>query len=106
MNLTPFQRKVLRIYWRYHTEGFNAAEVMRVNWSRWAGLVILAVVAYLLLRPLSLPLACLAEGLFVGAVIRDFGYLRMHFRMWPVNHEIYDWKKVSELIELHEKDLA
>ena len=87
-------------------EGFNAAEVLRVNWWRWGSLIALAVLAYLLLRPVSLPLAFLAEGLFAGAVVRDFGYLRMHFRMWPVNHEIYDWRKVSELIQMNEKDLA
>jgi len=106
MKLTPFQYKALKIYWRYHTGGLTVSQVLKVCWSQWALIVGFGVVAYLLLVASSPALACLAVGIFVGALLRDVGYYRVAFRMWPVNREIYDWKKMSELIESHEKDVV
>ena len=106
MKLTPFQYKALKIYWRYHTSGLTIGQVLRVCWRQWALLVGCAIVAYFVLAPASPASGCLAVGLFAGAIFRDIGYYRVAFRMWPVNREIYDWKRVSELIELHEKEVA
>lgn len=106
MKLTPFQYKALKIYQRYHTSGLTVGQVLRVCWRQWALLAGCAFVAYFLLTPSSPSLGCLAVGLFGGAILRDVGYYRVSFRMWPVNREIYDWTRVSELIESHEKDVV
>jgi len=86
--------------------GLTAGQILRSCWRSWSLLVGCAFFSYLLITPTSPALGCLAVGLFIGAILRDIGHYRVSLRMWPVNREIFDWKKVSELIELHEKDVA
>ncbi len=104
MKLTPYQYKALKIYCNYHTNGLTVGQVLRRSGPQWALIVGLAGVAYFLLTPSSPMLGWLAVGLFAGAIFRDVGHYRVAFRMWPVNREVYDWTRISELIELHEKD--
>ena len=106
MKLTPFQYKALKIYWRYHTKGLTVGQVLQVCWGQWTALIGCALAAYFLLTPSSPALGCLAVGIFGGAFVRDISQYRVAFRMWSVNREIYSWKRVSELIESHEKDMV
>jgi hypothetical protein len=106
MQLTPFQYRALKIYWRYHTGGFTVAQVLRSSWKQWALAVVCVLIAFFFVTPTSPALGCLAMGLFGGSILRDFGHYRVAFLLWPVSRELYDWKKVSEFIELHEKDAA
>jgi hypothetical protein len=106
MNVTPFQYKVMKLYWRYHTSGFTAGQILRRAWKQWAILIGCSLIAYLLFSPSSPALGCLAVGLFCGAIFRDIGHYRVALRLWPLNHEIYDWKKVAEIIEAYENNVA
>jgi hypothetical protein len=106
MKLTPFQYKVLKVYQRYQINGLTAGQILRSCSKSWALLVGCALLAYLLITPASPSLGGLAVGLFAGAMLRDVGHYRVALRMWQVNREIFDWKKVAELVESHEKDVA
>lgn len=106
MKLTPFQYEALKIYRRYHTNGLTVGQVLRACWRQWALLAGAGIFAYFLLSPSSPALACLIVGICAGTFFRDVGYYRLAFRLWPVNREIYDWRRVSELIELHEKGVV
>src|SRR3954451_20127877 len=106
MKLTRFQYQALKLYLRYHTNGFTAAQILRSCWKQWALLIGCALIAYFVLFPSSPALGCLAVGMFCGAIVRDFGHYQVAFRLWPVNREIFDWKKVAEFIDSHEKDAA
>jgi hypothetical protein len=103
MQLTRFQYKALKLYRRYHTGGFTPVQVLRIFWKQWALFIGCAVVGYCLLSPSSPALGCLAVGMFCGAILRDFGHCQVAFRLWPVNREIYDWKKVEDFIESYER---
>ena len=41
----------------------------------------------------------LVVGMFVGAVLRDIGWVRAFRRSWPFSEKITDWKKVEALAE-------
>ena len=102
MKLTPFQYQALKIYRRYHANGLTVSQVLWICWWQWALLVGWAAIAYFLVTPHFPSFGYLVVGLAGGALLRDMAYYRMAFRLWPVNREIYDWKRVSELIALHE----
>jgi len=40
-----------------------------------------------------------AIGMFLGALVRDLGWLRRIKKSWPFTQKITDWKKVEELAE-------
>jgi hypothetical protein len=104
MKLTPFQYRTLKIYRRYHTHGYTVSELLRASWYQWVVLTAFCLVAYFFART-SPELGWLGVGLFGGAMLRDVGYYRVGFRMWPIVRELYDWKRMSELIESHDKDM-
>jgi hypothetical protein len=104
MKLTRFQYKVLKIYWRYHTTGFNVSQVLRECWWPWLLLAGLSALSCFIWSASPPNLGFLFAGLFAGALLRDISYCRLRLRIWPVTQEVYDWKRVAELIESHEKD--
>jgi hypothetical protein len=37
----------------------------------------------------------LMSGALVGALLRDFGLMRVQLRLWPMQHKLLDWPKVE-----------
>jgi hypothetical protein len=104
MKLTRLQYKALKIYRRYDTEGFTISQVFRICWKQWLLLAALGIFCSVCLIPALPALGWLYVGICGGAFLRDVGYYQVAFRMWPVTRQIIDFKRVSELIESHEKD--
>ncbi len=106
MKLTRLQYKVLKIYWRYHTAGLGAGQLLRTCWRQWLLLAVMGASAYLFLVPSMAAAGSVCVGLCVGAFLRDIGYYQVSLRNWPVSQQIIDWKRVSDLIESHGKNVA
>jgi hypothetical protein len=106
MKLTRLQYKALKIYWRYHTAGLSVRQLLRTCWRQWLLLAVLGTLFYVFLVPAFAAAGWIYVGLCIGAFLRDIGYYQVSFRIWPVSQQIIDWKRVSELIESHEKDAA
>ena len=104
MKLTRLQYKALKIYRRYDTDGLTVGQVLRNCWRQWLLLAAGGAFGYFFVVPACPAVGWLYLGLCVGAVLRDVGYYQVAFRIWPVTRQILDWKRVSELIESHEKD--
>ena len=105
MKLTRLQYKALKVYRRYDTDGFTVGQVFRLCWKQWLLMATVALFSYFFLVPALPALGWLFVGIYAGTLLRDFGYYQVASRMWPVTKEILDWKRVSELIESHEKDV-
>jgi hypothetical protein len=41
-------------------------------------------------------------GIFCGYIIKDIASVRIGLKLWPLNAEIIDWKRVDELMQAHE----
>ena len=106
MKLTRLQYKALKIYRRYDTEGFTLRQVLRLCWKQWFFIVAFGVFSYFCIVPVLPTLGWLYVGICGGAFLRDVGYYQVAFRMWPVTRQIVDFKRVSALIESHEKDVV
>lgn len=106
MKLTRLQYKALKIYWRYHTAGLNIRQLLRTCWRQWLLLAVMGVLVCLFLVPAVPAAGWLYLGVCIGAFLRDIGYYQVSFRIWPLSQQIIDWKRVSELIASHEKDVA
>jgi hypothetical protein len=106
MKLTRLQYKALKIYSRYHTSGFTVGQVIRNCWRYWLFLAAGGAFNYFFVMPAWPAVGWLYLGLCMGAFLRDIGYYQVAFRIWPAIQQIFDWKRVAELIESHEKDLV
>ena len=103
MKLTRLQYRALKIYWRYHTAGLGVGQIFRTCWRQWLLLAVLGTFVFLGSIPASPAVGCHFIGLCIGAFFRDIGYYQVSLRIWPVSQQIIDWKRVSELIESHER---
>jgi hypothetical protein len=97
MKLTRLQYKALKIYRRYDPNGFTARQVFRICWKQWLLMAALALFSYFFLVPGFPALGWLYVGICGGALLRDFGYYQVAFRMWPVTKQILDWKQLSPI---------
>lgn len=43
-------------------------------------------------------------GIFCGYAIKDLATIRFSVKLWPLNLEIIDWKKVEELLKASKKE--
>ena len=39
--------------------------------------------------------AYILVGMFIGALLRDFGFVRGQRLLWPIQAEFFDWDKVK-----------
>ncbi len=104
MKLTSLQYKALKIYRRYHTDGFTIGQVFRVCWKQWLLMIAVGWLSFFWIVPGAPAFGWLYVGICAGAFLRDFGYYQVSYRVWPATQQIIDWKRVSELIEAQEKD--
>jgi hypothetical protein len=104
MKLTRLQYKGLKIYRGYETAGFTVGQLLRRCWKQWLLIAAFGLFSFFFLVPAWPALGWLYVGLCGGAFLRDVGYYQVAFRMWPVTRQILDWKRVSDLIESHERD--
>jgi hypothetical protein len=44
-------------------------------------------------------------GAMVGALLRDFGYMRVQLRFWPLQYKLLDWQKVERTAHGEELNL-
>ncbi len=40
-----------------------------------------------------------AAALYLGVVLRDFGYARLIARSWPVQRDLFDWLKIDAMLK-------
>jgi hypothetical protein len=103
MTVSRFQYQRLKVYERYHRSNSYLASYLRAAWLPWL-LLIVCGLAFSWLLPSTL--AGFAVGVCVGSFFRDLRYLQDGTRLWPITRQIFNWQKISELIEAHEKNTA
>ena len=47
----------------------------------------------------SISAITLVVGICLGAALRDLGTARRAVRLWPIHHELFDWKKIETLTQ-------
>lgn len=99
MKLTRLQRKVLKVWWRYRTDGMGVGPWLRQCLRSWLLLGGLCAYSYFFIVPYAPAVGWSFIGLCLGACLRDVGYYQMSRRAWPVTKEVIDWKRVSDMME-------
>lgn len=99
MTVTRLQRKVLKTWWRCHTEGYRVGPWLRQCSVSWLPLLGMGVYSYFCIVPGFPAVGWAFIGLCLGACLRDIGYFQVTRRSWPVTQQVIDWKRVSEMIE-------
>lgn len=105
MKLTRLQYRMLKVYWRYHTSGLGVRQIVRNCWRVWLLFAAMIALSWFLVVPTLPEVGWLYTGAFLGVFVQFIGNCVVAIRMWPVTSEILDWKKISELIESHEKKM-
>jgi hypothetical protein len=87
----------------HRSKGYSLAYVLRKSAVRYAihvGLVVLLAIWFCYTDELWYKGLCLwGIGMFLGAVLRDFGWLRRIKRQWPFTEKIINWKTVEDMAE-------
>jgi len=62
-------------------------------------LLLVGVAAVLLLVTLEMPaeIVFLTAGIFLGAALRDLGMAQRSVRLWKLQCELFDWRKIEAL---------
>jgi len=99
MKLTPFQVRSLRLAQQARHAGFSVRALLLASRKAYAIMFGVNLSAIALGWWAGVPEAAwVLIGMTLGAVLRDVRMLRMQARLWPLNAEITDWKRVAELI--------
>ena len=106
MKLTPLQRKFLNLYMSYHTAGLTFGQILRHRWPRLLLFVVTGLCLFFFAVPAHAVLGWLSIGVCIGLFYADIGSYRSSNRIWPVFDKIIDWKRVSELLDSNDKDVA
>jgi len=106
MKLTKHQFKVLGVWLRYHSSGYDVGQWLRSCWKSWLFLGVMSAWCYFFVVPTSAALGWLLFGLCAGAFLRDIGYYQVSRRTWSVTDRVVDWKQVQELVDTHDKPVA
>ena len=99
MNLTPLQRRQLLSMRRMRLDAPGIAQLFASGWRGY--LVMGAAAALTLVSAFYLQLAwpaALVAGVVIGAVMRDFTWLRATIAGWPLTCSLLDWEKVDALL--------
>jgi hypothetical protein len=70
----------------------------------WPGvplLVVAGVLSVIALVALRMPdgFVYLTAGMYLGAALSVFGTARKSVRLWPIQRELFDWRKIETLAE-------
>ena len=101
MNFNKKQERYLRVVWAYRAGKPTLWRSIRADWSYWTILCAMGVLgrAISFLPGYGEP-GWMMVGLACGALARTIGGYIVVVQMWPVNREIIDWRRVSELLGL------
>ena len=84
-----------------HRNGYSITRVVRQAKLRYIFILAILVAFVFVLNstidPMLRALCVFAVGMLLGAVARDFVWLRQIKKNWPFNVRIIDWKKVEEI---------
>lgn len=86
----------------YHKEhGYSFRYILRKSAVRY--LILFAIVATVIMVNCHYCTEGGAEyllaGLAIGAVLRDFGWIRQGKRAWPLYEKVIDWGKVQDIAD-------
>jgi hypothetical protein len=90
----------------HRSAGYSSWHVLSV--SRYRYLMSFAAVAVLVFvwcyagDPFLRMFCLFCVGVYTGAFLRDFGWLRRLKMNWPFTERVIDWKKVEEMAKLDE----
>ena len=99
MKLNAYQLRSLRLAQEWRRTGFSIGTTLRASYKAYLYLFGMAALANGACWWAGMPEAAwLLDGIVLGAVLRDIRMLRIQARLWPVNVEITDWKRVEALI--------
>jgi len=86
---------------RHKEHGYSILYILQVSAFRYLLLILAAALVLVIYqfnqRDGGIYLFLL--GLLVGAVMRDFGWLRQGKKVWPLYEKVIDWAKVKEIAE-------
>ncbi len=100
---TPTEQALARHFLKHRETGYSITYVLRRSKLRY-GFHVAVLVAFtavfnttddLWLKGFSL----WAIGMFLGALVRDFGWLRRIKKSWPFTQKITDWQRVEVIAE-------
>lgn len=99
MKLTSFQMRSLLMAQQARHAGFSVRAILLASCKPYAIMFGVNLSAIALGWWAGVPEAAwVLIGMTLGAVLRDVRLLRMQARLWPMNADITDWKRVAELI--------
>ena len=97
------EQQLARHMLAHRAKGYSLAYVIRKSALRYAihiGLLALFVIWFFATDELCYKGLCLwGLGAFVGALARDFGWLRRIKAQWPFTEKIINWQTVEDLAE-------
>jgi hypothetical protein len=101
--LTTHEQQALKFYLKYrYTCPTLFGLVIRYlpSWGMMACTfaIVLGVVFLLTGTLRTLPFLTFVSGLWMGAVLRDFGQCRRVARFWPLHQRVLDWSAVEHLL--------
>ena len=90
--------RVARSYARLREEPINPLRLL-VKPASLPGLALVGGLSVAALAALRLPVAwpVLTAGLFLGAALRDVGWVMRQARLWPLHRQLLDWPKIERL---------
>lgn len=84
-----------------HRKGYSLGYVFRQSRIRYAvlgSLLLVSALLFLLTDDYIIKGFCLwAIGVWFGAIVRDFGWLRNIKQQWSFTERVIDWNKIEEL---------
>ncbi len=101
--MSTFEQQVAKNLLRARATGYTLGFWLSVQATRYIFLVsaLATILLAYLLEPteMNTRLAFPILGFGVGALWRDFAFLRASKRVWPINRQLLDWNKVQQLAE-------
>lgn len=73
--------------------------VIRLCWPTVPLLILVGAISVIALVALDMPLNVifLTAGMYLGAALSAVGVARKVSRLWPIQRELFDWKKIETL---------
>ena len=94
----PALVRVARSYARLRGAPINPLRLL-LKPASLPGLALVGGLSVAALVALRLPVAwpVLTSGLFLGAALRDVGWVVRQTRLWPLHRQLLDWQKIEQL---------
>ena len=99
----PTEQELARHFLKHRDAGYSITYVLRRSKVRY-GIHIAVVVGFIVVLQTTDDLwlkgfSLWAIGMYLGALLRDFGWLRRIKKSWPFTQKITDWQKVEAIAE-------